>query len=139
MTDLFHNSFTRKTLKTMLGNMFPCEMADLAEDPQLSQSDVPKWIERTLRKECKYVIKRLPRYEQKIIEKLGYQPQSLVRRMSVYYQVRDNWDDLEPCNFDLPRPIRCFYDCQIPQDIKDRINRAERRTRNIRNPNELEN
>ena len=126
MTDPFRNDFTRKTLKIMLGNMYPSEMADLVQDPQIRRTDIPDWIEQTLRRECTYVVQRMPRYQRKMTEILGYEPGCVVRKLSVYYMVRDNWDDLEPCNFEFMKPIRCYFDCQIPQAIKDRIDSAVR-------------
>ena len=100
--------------------MYPSEMFDLADDRQIRNTDVPEWIEQTLREECKLILDRLPRYEQRILEKYGHIG-SLVGKLSVWHTVRDNWDGLEPCNFEFQQPLRCYFDENIDPEIKNRI------------------
>ena len=126
MTEDFTNPWTRKTLKIMLGNMYPSEMADMVEDRQIRRTDVPEWVERTLQAECTYVVQRLPRYEAQIQARYG-PVHSLVKKLAVYHTVRDDWDSLEPCNYEFMKPIRDYYDSQLDPVVKARIDRANRR------------
>lgn len=123
MTDDFRNPSTRKTLKIMIGNMYPSEMADMIEDRQVRRTDVPEWLERTLKAECKYVVERLPRYETLIRLKYG-QIDSLVKKLSVYHTVCDNFDDLEPCNFEFMKPLFKYFDRNLDRATKRRIDEA---------------
>lgn len=125
MAESIRNPSSRKTLRIMLGNMYPSEMSDLTEDRQIMKTLVPDWIERTLHEECTYVVNRLPRYEAKIKEKYG-PIDTLIGKLMVYHTVRDNWDSLEPCNFTRMMPLRCYFDDQIPDDIKRRIDRSRK-------------
>ena len=125
MTEDFTNPWTRKTLKTMLGFMYPSEMAELTEDRQVRQTDIPEWVERTLRRECTYVVRRLPRYERQIQARYG-DLDSLVKKLAVYHTVRDDWDSLEPCNFEFMQPLYRYYDCKLDPVVKARIDRANR-------------
>ena len=126
MAETFRNPSTKKTLRIMLGNMYPSEMSDLTEDRQIRDTDVPEWIERTLREECTLVVERLPRYEAKILERYG-PISSLIGKLVIYHTVRDNWDSLEPCNFTRMMPLRCYFDDQISDEIKNRIARHRNR------------
>ena len=123
MSDDFVNATTRKTLNLMVGNMYPSEMADLVEDAQVRETDVPDWIERTLRANCKYVIARLPRYETLIRVKYG-EVGSLIKKLAVYHTVRDNFDGLEPCDFDFMKPIYKYYDWNLDREVKAKIDQA---------------
>ena len=133
MTERFSNPWTRKTLTILLGNMYPSEMADLSRDRQLRNTDIPVWIDETLREKCTLVVARLPRYEQRIQQMYGplsENPQpitTLADKLTIYHTVRDDWDSLEPCNFTRMHPIRDYYDSQIPDHIKRRIQRANSR------------
>ena len=120
MTQVYRSPFTRRTLKIMIGNMYPSEMWELTEDRQIRTSDVPEWIEQTLREECKLLIARLPRYEALIEAKYGVIG-SLIGKISVWHTVRDNWDGLEPCNFENMKPLRYYFDEHIDEAIKLRI------------------
>ena len=109
----------------MLGNMYPSEMLELTEDRQIRDTDVPAWIEKTLREECSFLITRLPRYENQILAKYG-NIGSLLGKISIYHTVRDNWDGLEPCNFEFMKPLRYYYDENIDPDLKNRIQESRR-------------
>ena len=123
MSDYFHNAGTRKTMRIMLGNMYPSEMADLSLDRQVQRTNIPCWIEATLQEECKIVVARLPRYEAKIKAKYG-EMESLVEKLTVYHTVWDDWDSLEPCKFTQMKSLRYYFDEHIDPVIKRRINRA---------------
>ena len=120
---LIKNPATRQTLRTMLGNMYPSEIADLAEDRQIRQTNIPLWVEEILTEECSYVVARLPRYEKKILQKYGH-IDTLIGKLRVYHLVRDNWDSLEPCNFISMMPLRYYFDEYIDDFTKRRIDRS---------------
>ena len=120
MAHLYANATTRKTLRIMLGNMYPSEMSDLTEDRQVRNTDIPDWVEQTLQEECKLLIARLPRYEDRILEKYG-PIESLIGKIMVYHTVCDNWDSMEPCNFSQMRPLRYYFDEHIDPVVKQRI------------------
>ena len=123
MVELIKNPATRQTLRTMLGNMYPSEIADMTEDRQIRKTNIPLWIEEILTKECSYVVARLPRYEEKIRQKYGH-VDTLVDKLRVYHTVRDNWDSLEPCNFISMMPLRYYFDEHIDNTVKRRIDRT---------------
>ena len=123
MTEDFRNPSTRKTLTIMIGNMYPSEMADLIEDRQVRRTDVPEWLERTLQSECKYVVERLPRYETLIRLRYG-QVDSLVKKLAVYHTVCDDFDGLEPCNFEFMKPLYKYFDQNLDRATKRRIDEA---------------
>ena len=124
MAARFQESETRKVLRTMIGFMSPAEMVTLHKDRQLRDTDVPVWIEETLRKECKFVVRRLRRYEQKIIARFGHLS-TVAEKLAIYHLVWDNWDGLEPCPYHEMRTLRRYFDSNIPAEIKERIRRAE--------------
>ena len=100
--------------------MYPSEMFDLTEDRQIQDTDIPNWVEQTLRQECKLIIARLPRYETRINEMYG-PISSLVGKITVYHTVCDDWDSMEPCNFQNMQPLRHYFDEHIDPTIKHRI------------------
>ena len=110
--------------------MSPAEMIVLHKDQQLRNTDVPDWIEETLRKECKLVVERLPRYEEKIRNRFGYLS-TLAEKLAIYHLVWDNWDDLEPCPFTEMRTLRRYFDSNISEETKRKIQRAK--TEGMRN------
>ena len=123
MTQQLQNATTRKTLRIMLGHMYPSEMSDMTEDRQIRHTNIPEWIEKILQEECQLVVARLPRYEARIEEKYG-PIESLIGKLMVYHTVRDDWDSLEPCNFENMRPLRFYFDEHIDPTVKRRILRA---------------
>ena len=127
MAHLYANASTRKTLRIMLGNMYPSEMADLVEDRQVQGTDIPVWVEQTLREECKLLVARLPRYDDKIKEQYGVLD-TLVAKITVYHTVCDNWDNMEPCNFSSMKPLRYYFDEHIDPQIKHRIHSGNPRS-----------
>ena len=127
MSHLYANATTRKTLRIMLGNMYPSEMSDLTEDRQIQGTDIPDWVEQTLLQECKMVVARLPRYEARIQEMYG-PISSLVGKITVYHTVCDNWDSMEPCNFQRMKPLRYYFDEHIDPIIKHRIQTSNPRS-----------
>ena len=120
MSQQFRNAGTRKTMRIMLGNMYPSEMADLSLDRQVQRFNIPWWIEETLQEECKIVVARLPRYEEKIRSKYGIL-ESLAEKLTVYHTVWDDWDSLEPCKFHQMRSLRYYFDEHIDPIVKKRI------------------
>ena len=126
MTDSFRNPTTRKTLLIMMGNMYPSEMYELTRDPQLKNTDVPEWIDQTIREQCGLVIARIPRYEEKFLRRFGHTP-SLIGKLAAYHEVWDNWDSLEPCAYPSPQPLRKYFDEHIDPTVKERIARANAR------------
>ena len=125
MSQYFQNAGTRKTMRIMLGNMYPSEMADLGEDRQVRKTNIPCWIEETLQEECKIVVARLPRYEEKIRARYGV-IESLAGKLTVYHTVWDDWDSLEPCKFTQMKSLRYYFDEHIDPAVKRRIARAQR-------------
>lgn len=125
MCPYFRNAGTRKTLRIMLGNMYPSEMADLSADRQIQKSNIPCWIEETLQEECKLVVARLPRYEEKIRAKYGVL-ETLAEKLTVYHTVWDDWDSLEPCKFVQMKSLRYYFDEHIDPVVKRRIERTMR-------------
>ena len=123
MTSTFRDPFTRRTLKIMLGNMYPSEIWELTEDRQIRDTDVPAWVERTLREECGLLLSRLPRYETRLQEKHGIIG-SLIGKITYWHTVYDNWDNLEPCPYEFQRPLRYYFDEHIDATIKGRIARG---------------
>ena len=108
--------------------MSPKEMTVLHKDRQLRNTDVPQWIEGTLRRECTLVIERLRKYEDKIVERYGHLS-TIAEKLSVYHTIWENWDGLEPCPFDRMRTLRQYYDSNIPEEIKRKIRADKERRR----------
>ena len=124
MTNDFSNRETRRVLRTMLGNMYPAQMVTLHKDRELRNSDVSDWIEQTLRQECTLVLKRLEKYENKILERYGHLP-TMAEKLEIYHEIWENWDGLEPCPFTRARTLKNYFDKCIPEEVKNRIRRHE--------------
>ena len=120
---LFRSSEVNRIMRIMLGFMSPEEMATLIKDREVARTDIPKWVDLMIRKNCKLVVARLPRYEVRIRERFGVM-NHIVEKLAVWHLVNDNWDGLEPCNFDRLRTLRQFYDSNIDRDLRNRIRRA---------------
>lgn len=109
LTEMYTNERSVLIMKEMLGNMKPNEIVDLISDRRVRRTDVPNWVEATLRQHCKILVSRLVRYDQKIRRKFGRFP-SLVKIIKEYHGIWDNWDSLEPFPYTEMKPIKCYYD-----------------------------
>ena len=109
LSEMYSNEKSRKIMTAMLGNMKPDEIVDLISDRRIRRTDVPNWVEATLRENCKILVARLLRYDSKIRAKFGRFP-SLVKIIKEYHNFWDNWDSLEPFPFTEMRQLKYYYD-----------------------------
>ena len=109
---LFNSSRSRRISKKMLGNMKPCEILDLVSDPQLKKSDVPKWVELSIKEYCTVLVERFECYEARIVNRYG-QVDSLIEKMVHYRNIWVNWDGLEPFPWREERSIKYYFDENI--------------------------
>ena len=105
----FRSQTTTRILNKMVGKMRPSEILHLVKDRELRQSDVPEWIERLLRRECKILIRRLGRYEAKIRDRHGFLG-SVIEKLAVYPMIWDNWDGSEPFPWTEERKLEAYFD-----------------------------
>ena len=106
----YSNQRTRAIMKEMLGNMKPDDVLELISDPKIKSTDVPQWVELTLRQNCKIIARRLRKYDSKIIQKFGRPISSLVKKLKIYNQIWDNWDGQEPFPYPDTRKIKYYFD-----------------------------
>lgn len=109
LSEMYTNQRSVQIMKDMLGNMKPDEIVELISDRRVRRSDVPKWVEATLREHCKILVARLPRYDTKIRRKFGRFP-SLVKILKDYHNLWDDWDSKEPFPYTELQPIRFYFD-----------------------------
>ena len=102
-------------MREMLGNLKPDDIVDLVSDPKIKSTDVPQWVELTLRQNCTVIIERLKRYDSKIIQKFGRPIPSLVKKLKIYNQIWDNWDGLEPFPYKETRKLKYYFDDMIAE------------------------
>ena len=89
--------------------MTPKEVLHLVKDKELKNSDIPEWVERTLREECTVLIGRLARYEARIRDRFGFLG-STIEKLAIYHDIWTNWDGSEPFPWREERTIDAFLD-----------------------------
>ena len=89
--------------------MKPSEILHLVKDRELRESDIPEWVERMLRKECKLLVERLMRYNAKIRDRHGFLG-SVIEKLVVYPNIWENWDGTEPFPWRDERPLEAYFD-----------------------------
>ena len=96
----------------MIGSLTPAEIAEIIEDDEVQQTDVPQWVELVIEEKCSMVLQRLQLYEEKYKDKYGTIPHT-VQKLALYHHIWTNWDGKEPCQYDGPMPLSMFYDDTI--------------------------
>ena len=109
---LFRSTRTRQITKKMLGNMKPSEMLELVTDPEIKNSDVPRWVELMIEEYCSMLVERFEWYEARYENRYG-QIDSLIEKMVHYRTVWVNWDGLEPFPWREERPIKYYFDSNV--------------------------
>ena len=106
---LFKSAKTRKIMRKMIGKMYPKELLHLVQDRELKETDVPTWVERTLREECKTLIRRLGHYDGRIRDRFGFLG-SVIEKLVIYPKIWTNWDGSEPFAWRDDHPIEDYFD-----------------------------
>lgn len=106
---LFRSNRINEISRKMLGNMKPSEILELVRDPQIKNSDVPKWVELVIEEYCTILVRRFEFYDARFVNRHG-QLDSLIEKMTYYRTLWVNWDGLEPFPWREERPIKYYFD-----------------------------
>ena len=110
----FRSQTTTRILNKMVGKLKPSEILHLVKDRELRDSDVPEWIERLLRRECRVLIARLRRYEDRIRDRYGFLG-SVIEKLAIYSTIWSNWDGNEPFPWTEEKKLEAYFDSNQPQ------------------------